>query len=262
MVDPNRSNQLFQMVKRLGFGGFGKVYLLKSKATKEPRAAKHQEWGLLDKNYQQVRREVYILTRLQQKQNEHIVKFFDYYEGDLQSVILTEYLSGGELFERISSPAYILTESKCRDFAIQIFKGVKFIHQKRIIHLDLKPQNIVLQSSSSRPYSALTGGIGTPHRRLSDLPKFDKSRDQRRMSDTEQFPERLKIIDFGLARDLSRIKSDSIPISICGTVEFMAPEVMNCTRASFNTDMWSVGVILYMMLSGGKLFSIFKARIE
>ena len=44
--------------------------------------------------------------------------------------------------------------------------------------------------------------------------------------------ERLKIIDFGLARDLSRVKSDSIPISICGTVEFISPEVMNCTQVS------------------------------
>jgi hypothetical protein len=43
----------------------------------------------------------------------------DYYEGDLQSIILTEYLSGGELFERISSREYILNEAKCRDFAIQ-----------------------------------------------------------------------------------------------------------------------------------------------
>ena len=250
------------MVKRLGFGGFGKVYLLRSKATKELRAGKHQEWGNLDKNYQQVRREVYILTRLQRKLNDHIVRFFDYYEGDQQSVILTEFLSGGELFERISSPNYILTEAKCRDFAIQIFKGVKFIHQNRIIHLDLKPQNIVLQSN--RPYSAI-GGIGSPHRRRSDLPMFDKARDQRRMSDVDQVPERLKIIDFGLARDLSRIKSDSIPISICGTVEFISPEVMNCTRATFNTDMWSVGVILYMMLSGGKavldVLAIFRSNM-
>jgi serine/threonine protein kinase len=63
------------------------------------------------------------------------------------------------------------------------------------------------------------------------------------------FPERLKIIDFGLARDLSRVKTDSVPISICGTVEFISPEVMACTNATIASDMWSVGVVLYMMVS-------------
>ena len=46
----------------------------------------------------------------------HIVHFASYFEGEEQSVILTEYLEGGELFQRISSKDYQLTEAKCRDF--------------------------------------------------------------------------------------------------------------------------------------------------
>ena len=80
----------------------------------------------------------------------------DYFEGEQQSVILTEYLGGGELFEHISSTNYELTESKCRDFARQIFRAIDFIHSKRIIHLDLKPQNIVLAT----PYSGSHGKNG------------------------------------------------------------------------------------------------------
>ena len=76
----------------------------------------------------------------------------------------------------------------------------------------------------------------------------------------------LRIADFGAAACLSSSNAATMPGEfqgqIHGTIAFMAPEVMNCTRASFNTDMWSVGVILYMMLSGGKLFSIFEVRIE
>jgi hypothetical protein len=49
-----------------------------------------------------------------------VVRFMDYFEGEQQSVILTEYLGGGELFEHISSSSYELTESKCRDFARQV----------------------------------------------------------------------------------------------------------------------------------------------
>jgi serine/threonine protein kinase len=61
--------------------------------------------------------------------------------------------------------------------------------------------------------------------------------------------DRLKIIDLGLARDLG-LYADRIPITMCGTLEFMSPEVMRCSHASTASDMWSVGVILYMMLSG------------
>ena len=70
----------------------------------------------------------------------------DYFEGEEQSVLLAEYLQGGELFQRISSKDYELTEAKCRDFFRQILKGVEYIHSKKILHLDLKPQNVVLIS--------------------------------------------------------------------------------------------------------------------
>jgi len=64
--------------------------------------------------------------------HENIVKFYDYFEGPNEAFIVTEYLPGGELFAKISSKDYALTESKCRGFARQIFKGVDYIH--KVIH--------------------------------------------------------------------------------------------------------------------------------
>ena len=59
----------------------------------------------------------------------------------------------------------------------------------------------------------------------------------------------VKIIDFGLAKDLA--EETDIPISTCGTPEFTSPEVMECGYASHKSDMWSLGVIVYMLASGG-----------
>ena len=59
-------------------------------------------------------------------------------------------------------------------------------------------------------------------------------------------------IDFGLARALGAPGSgDAININMCGTLEFMSPEVMRCSHASPASDMWSTGVILYFLVSAG-----------
>ena len=140
-----------------------------------------------------------------------------YHEGDAISVTLTEFLTGGELFRCISSTEYNLTELKCQLFAKQILMAIEFMHDNGIIHLDLKPENILL---------------------VNNIIDGDHSAD-----------ESLKIIDFGLAKNLGT--KDRIPIRLCGTLEFISPEVIRNSHASYASDMWSVGVNIYMMISGG-----------
>ena len=162
-----------------------------------------------------------------------MAQFKDYFEGSSYSIILMELLKGGGLFQYISSNNYRLTEAKCRYFARQLLHAVKFMHDRRIIHLDLKPENIVLShsplNSSSSDSTLKENNTGSHNDHL--------------------YNERLKLIDFGIARDLGT--RNRIPISTCGTLEFISPEVLRCTHASFASDMWSIGVIFFMMLSGG-----------
>lgn len=224
----------YWMIQKLGCGGFGKVYLIRHRQTRDYCAAKHQKW-LTPDTQRNARREVAVLRRLDHQ--NHVVRFIDYFEGEEQSVILTEYLQGGELFQKISAKDYQLTEAKCRDFFRQVVKGVEFIHSRRILHLDLKPQNIVLISAQNV--------IVTEEDQLNESRSSTSS--YRSSFGSE---DRLKIIDFGLAKEMG-MYADRIPVTMCGTLEFMSPEVMRCSHASPASDMWSVGVILYMMLSGG-----------
>ena len=209
----------YVMVKKLGGGAFGTVYLIRSKESLQLLAAKHQKVKQ-EKDMRYMRREVEILDLLDIHDNPDIVSLAGYYESPLESVILTEYLEGGELFDRIASRDFDLTEDKCRGFMRQVLTGLSYIHQRGVIHLDLKPNNIVCVTR-------------------------------------DEGDSRVKIIDFGLARRL-RNAGERIPVSVCGTPEFISPEVMRCSEAGTEADMWSTGVIVFMMVTGG--YSPFYSR--
>ncbi|KAM8920665.1 death-associated protein kinase 2-like [Pelodytes ibericus] len=103
-----------------------------------------------------------------------------------------------------------LSEEDAIEFLEQILKGVAYMHSRHIAHFDLKPENIMLLQKD------------VPH------PK-------------------IKIIDFGLAQ---KIDDGAVFKSLCGTPQYIAPEVINYEPLGPPTDMWSIGVITYILLSG------------
>ena len=62
--------------------------------------------------------------------NPRIVNFVEVYEGKVETVIVTEYLSGGELFEKVSSEDFSLTELEGSEFVSQICQGVSYLHDQ------------------------------------------------------------------------------------------------------------------------------------
>ncbi|ROT71757.1 projectin [Penaeus vannamei] len=123
-------------------------------------------------------------------------------------VLIFEFLSGGELFERITAEGYVMSEAEVINYMRQICEGVKHMHEKNIIHLDVKPENIMCQTRTST---------------------------------------NVKLIDFGLATKLD--PNEVVKIST-GTAEFAAPEIVEREPVGFYTDMWAVGVLAYVLLSG------------
>ncbi|XP_066917712.1 myosin light chain kinase, smooth muscle-like isoform X2 [Clytia hemisphaerica] len=159
------------------------------------------------KNKEEVVREVSTMNLLQHKS---IAQIHDAFESKRQMVIVMELIRGKELFEKVCQEDTLLTEKQCVYYLRQILSGVEYMHKKKIVHLDLKPENILC-------------------------------------IDSPQGYDEIKLIDFGLARDLSSTKQLSC---ICGTPEFVAPEVINFDPISVQSDMWSLGVITYVLLSG------------
>jgi len=202
---------------RLGSGGFGKVYKIRHKASGKKYAAKYQK--LTSKKMKDlVHQEAYFLKKL--SEGKRIVDYYNYYEKDKHSLMVLELLEGGELFSVVGATNYTLTEGKCANFTYDILKAVNWIHEQQVIHLDLKPQNIMMRHKNARG--------------------------------DDEF--KVKLIDFGLAKQLDR--EGRVRTGFVGTVGFMAPEVANAQYkqdyASPASDLFSIGVIVYMLVSGGR----------
>lgn len=139
-------------------------------------------------------------------------------------------ISGGELFERVVADDFTLTEHDCILFIRQICEGVNYMHENSIVHLDLKPENIMCSTRSS--HQVFISIANNPLR----LPKINEN--------FVFLPFQIKIIDFGLAR---RLSSDTPVRVLFGTPEFICPEILNYEEIGFQSDMWSIGVICYVL---------------
>lgn len=70
-------------------------------------------------------------------------------------------LSGGELFERITADGYVMSEAEVINYMRQICEGIKHMHEKNIIHLDVKPENIMCQTRTSTNIKLIDFGLAT-----------------------------------------------------------------------------------------------------
>ncbi|KAJ7410934.1 Myosin light chain kinase, smooth muscle [Willisornis vidua] len=201
-------SDVYAQLEKLGEGKFGTVYRLQEKASGKIRAGKFFRTRTA-KEREAAQAEVELMNLLH---HPRLVQCLAAFQRPTQLVMVMEYVAGGELFERIVDDDFEHTEPSSAQYMQQILEGLQFMHGQAIVHLDLKPENIVCVSPCSHW---------------------------------------VKIIDFGLARKLA----PDTPVKVLhGTPEFMAPEVVAFEPVSFSTDMWSVGVICYILLSGESPF--------
>ncbi|KAK6029071.1 kinase domain protein [Ostertagia ostertagi] len=166
----------------------------------------------------QAQREARILDIV--KGHINIVRLIDVHSDPLHYYIVMELLTGQELLKRLRKLEKF-TEAEAADIMRQLVSAVGFLHAKRIVHRDLKPENILFESEDSSA--------------------------------------RLRLVDFGFARLLpacveQQLKSVYRKMTPCFTLQYAAPEVLDLgdTLPEYNEqcDLWSLGVILFTMLSG------------
>nr|XP_020462962.1 serine/threonine-protein kinase 17A-like [Monopterus albus] len=211
-TDPFTAN--YELVgKELGRGKFAVVKKCVEKATGQQYAAKflrkRRKGGDCRKD---ILNEIAMLESA--KANPYVVALHEVYETDTEIILVLECAAGGEIFNQcVADNDEAFTEKDVTRLAKQILSGVAFLHRNNVVHLDLKPQNILL--TSARP--------------LGDI----------------------RIVDFGLSRHMDNITEVR---EILGTPEYVAPEILSYEPISTATDMWSIGVLTYVMLTGESPF--------
>lgn len=143
----------------------------------------------------------------------HVIRFREAVVTPRSLCIVLDYATAGELFQYVKRSGR-LSEDHARYFFQQLVSGVNFCHEKGVSHRDLKLENALIHVSPN-------------------------------------FPPMLKICDFGFSK---HAELDSRPKSVKGTVEYLAPEVVAVSYmdgySGSMSDVWSCGVILYLMLCG------------
>ncbi|KAJ3411012.1 hypothetical protein HDV05_002920 [Chytridiales sp. JEL 0842] len=206
----------YAIIHPLGTGSFSTVFMAKNRLTGRAVAVKMMDNKLL-------RSKPKFLENVQQEvqilmgiHHTCIINIEKIYQAENKISLILELARGGELFDRIVAKR-VFTEREARTVMIQLLLALEHLHAKNIAHRDLKPENILL---------------------LSKLPN----------------DLRIKISDFGLAKIVGE---ESFLKTLCGTPNYVAPEVLAPSGRSYGkeVDMWSTGVVFYILLCGYPPFS-------
>nr|XP_053632753.1 myosin light chain kinase, smooth muscle-like [Cherax quadricarinatus] len=134
-IEPgNLFDKKYSMHEEVGKGRFGIVYRVTEKANGTRRAAKIIK-SRNAREKEKVREEIDIMNSLR---HPKLLQLLAAYEQQREMVMVMEYISGGELFERVVADDFALTERDCILFVRQICEGVDYMHKNLIVHLDLK----------------------------------------------------------------------------------------------------------------------------
>mmetsp|Transcript_18465 Transcript_18465/g.36964 ORF Transcript_18465/g.36964 Transcript_18465/m.36964 type:complete len:504 (+) Transcript_18465:28-1539(+) len=197
--------------KELGHGHYGVVRKCQERATGEWFAIKSIRKKKVGK-LDVLRREIDILKEVD---HPNIIKLHEVYEDEKYLHLVTELCTGGELFDRIiaktQSAEGHFSEHDAAEIVRDIIAAIRYCHdEKHICHRDLKPENFLFESAEEHAV--------------------------------------IKIIDFGLSRHEDTSPSHMMKTKV-GTPYYVAPEVLN-KEYDKSCDMWSIGVISYILLCG------------
>ncbi|XP_035121599.1 serine/threonine-protein kinase 33 isoform X1 [Callithrix jacchus] len=206
--------EIYTFGRILGKGSFGMVIEAADKETET-------KWAIKKVNKEKagssavklLEREVNILKSVK---HEHIIHLEQVFETPKKMYLVMELCEDGELKKILDRKGHF-SENETRWIIQSLASAIAYLHNNDIAHRDLKLENILVKSSL--------------------------------IDDNNEINLNIKVTDFGLAVK-KQSRREAMLQATCGTPIYMAPEVINAHDYSQQCDIWSIGVIMYMLLCG------------
>lgn len=196
----------YKRIRVIGTGAFGKAYLVKNTEADSLCVVKQMETASMDaKERDDAVKEAIVLKKMQHPNIIMFQEIFMTRKGKL--CIVMEYADGGDLSSALKNQeGKLVPEAQVLEWFVQTCFALLYVHQRKVLHRDLKGQNIFLMASGQ-----------------------------------------IKLGDFGIARVLEATKDCAK--SMVGTPYYLSPEIIQEKPYAFKSDVWSLGVVLYEMVS-------------
>ncbi|KAG1706886.1 Serine/threonine-protein kinase pkz1 [Phytophthora capsici] len=221
----------WQLFDQIGAGAFGTVRLGMHEESGEVAAVKivPLENPNDKRSYPSLEREISALKLVKALGGHNsIIDLRDVYVEGRKLFLVTELARGGELFEHIVAFGSF-PESKARDVSREMASALSFLHRHGLVHKDVKPENILLSSRV-----------------------VDHSSGIYRKNNRHESTSLIKLADFGSAGPAG----ENTNLEDIGTAAYLPPELLTTGICTSACDMWALGCVLYIMLSGSHPFDL------
>ncbi|RQM16632.1 hypothetical protein DD237_001276 [Peronospora effusa] len=207
----------FEIGRELGTGKFGQVYLAREKTSLMVVALK-----VLVKDQlkaagvaHQLRKEVEIHSRIR---HENILPLYATFQDATRVYLVLKYAGGGDLFKKMRSmPGRRFPERQAMLYTAQLVSALESCHHQHVIHRDIKPENLLLSDEVCEAVRVFC--LGT-----------------------------IQLADFGWSS--ANVTAANRRDTLCGTLDYLSPEMIRGEKYDESVDIWAVGIIMYELLVG------------
>ena len=205
------SMQHYSVQRKIGTGSYGNAYLVTRNENKGRNDTKLvlKRINIKDASKEEKQAAHFEAKILKEFTHPFVLSCKDSFQHGPYMCIITDYCAAGDLYERLkkqSQKGQYLDEKHILRWLVQISSALQYVHEKNLLHRDLKTQNIFLTAKGD-----------------------------------------IMLGDFGIARVLKSKKD--MARTVIGTPYYMSPEIMESKPYSYKSDLWSLGCILFEMMS-------------